>query len=106
MAGNLNFLERLFIPTYNNQKQTKYGEVEFNYDTCTGCGNCARVCPSNAILMVEKNPEMLPRKENVCMFCGACMALCQEDAIRMKSPFLYTRFYKTFNQGEIKPPRL
>lgn len=46
------------------------------------CGNCARHCPSGAIIMVRKNPDdenslKIPTvNEEKCIGCGACENLC------------------------------
>ena len=46
------------------------------------CGNCARHCPTQAILMVAKDPNdpdslQLPVvNEEKCIGCGACENLC------------------------------
>ena len=50
------------------------------------CGNCARHCPADAIVMVPKNPGDNPDlpmtlkvptvDENRCIGCGACENLC------------------------------
>ena len=46
------------------------------------CGNCARHCPSGAILMVpsvagdEHSPKLPVVNEERCIGCGACENLC------------------------------
>ena len=61
------------------------GIAEIDYELCVvnrdsvNCGNCARHCPSNAILMVEKEGSQLrlPSVDGIlCIGCGACEYLC------------------------------
>jgi len=40
---------------------------------CVGLGNCARVCPVNAIVMEEGFPRVIPQR---CIGCGACVKEC------------------------------
>ncbi len=66
----------------------KVGIAQWNRDLCVvltdgvDCGNCARHCPTGAIMMVSLNPDN-PRSpkipavnEAVCIGCGACENLC------------------------------
>ena len=47
------------------RKVCKYG--------CLGDGNCARVCPENAICIADEKADVDPDK---CISCGACMLAC------------------------------
>lgn len=49
-----------------------------NQDTCTGCGSCADVCPTEAI-KIESGKAFITWE---CMDCGACPRVCPEGAIR------------------------
>jgi len=49
-----------------------------NQDTCTGCGTCIDVCPTEAIKM-ESDKAVITWE---CMDCGACPRVCPEGAIR------------------------
>jgi len=40
---------------------------------CVGLGNCARVCPVNAIVMEEGFPRVIAER---CIGCGACVKEC------------------------------
>jgi len=48
-------------------------------DTCNVCGICHRVCPPNAIEMVDERPKVITKK---CDHCQACMQLCPQRAIK------------------------
>ncbi|MGE5630203.1 MAG: EFR1 family ferrodoxin [Caulobacteraceae bacterium] len=44
---------------------------------CNGCGTCAKVCPVNNIIIVDKKPEWQHR----CEMCFACDEWCPNNAI-------------------------
>ncbi len=46
-------------------------------DLCTGCGHCAEVCPSGAIV---RNGDKYNRDTAVCTDCGACAPSCPSRA--------------------------
>ena len=49
-------------------------------DKCTGCGFCVKVCPYNAIEIVDKLPVI---KDN-CIYCGECLRACKFGAMVLK----------------------
>jgi len=51
--------------------------VIVNEEKCTGCGNCANVCPVEAII-IESKARI---KENDCLECGTCVDECPEGAL-------------------------
>jgi NAD-dependent dihydropyrimidine dehydrogenase PreA subunit len=51
-------------------------------DSCTGCGNCEKVCLSTRIRMVDGFPHW--RREIPCFYCYACFNYCPEQAIGVK----------------------
>ena len=77
------------------------GRVEYIDENCIGCGRCSRVCPADAIVMVEGPREMevkgkkLMRKKKPevaifrCIRCGLCEEHCPQDpkAIRLTCEF-------------------
>ncbi len=69
------------------------GVLHFDVNKCLGCGNCARVCPTNTITMVPCEKTKLkraPRFElSKCVFCGSCIDVCPTKAIS------FTRNYHT-----------
>ena len=57
------------------------GQGQFDEDNCVACGGCARVCPADAIDIVDRVDEDPPmraivRHDDKCIFCGQCEAQC------------------------------
>jgi ferredoxin len=45
---------------------------------CVGCGECARVCDGDAIMIINYKSSIDPAK---CIRCGKCVKICPYDAI-------------------------
>ena len=50
--------------------------------SCMGCGDCAKVCPNNAIKVVDGVARIAPR---LCVGCGLCAAQCPKHIIALRS---------------------
>jgi len=67
-------------------------------ESCTGCGNCADICPNQAITMVEQpDVQAQPGKKNElpqvdygrCCFCGLCVDICPPGSLSMAKDFIH-----------------
>jgi len=78
---------------------------KWNFDKCTKCGLCGRVCETNAIVSVKgKNPIFAPSQ---CNGCGTCVIACPVKAINWDSKeigriFEGSAFGIDFLSGELK----
>jgi glutamate synthase (NADPH/NADH) small chain len=72
-----------------------------DWDTCTGCGNCAEICPNGAIEMIEiAELESVPGMKNErprldygrCCFCGLCVDICPPGSLRLSRDYLHIHF--------------
>ncbi|MDO8722397.1 MAG: NADH-quinone oxidoreductase subunit NuoF [Syntrophales bacterium] len=50
-------------------------------EKCTGCGVCAKVCPTKAARGEKKQPHEIDQE--TCSKCGVCMEKCKFDAISL-----------------------
>lgn len=65
------------------------GKHEFNINNCKGCGICIKVCPANAITIINNNStvEQYIIDYNKCIFCGNCAEFCKFSAIKMGNAY-------------------
>lgn len=67
---------------------------------CIGCGNCANVCPANAITMVESD-DVKPANKFAktvrpvidygrCCFCGQCVDVCPTSSLQMSREYIHS----------------
>jgi Pyruvate/2-oxoacid:ferredoxin oxidoreductase delta subunit len=48
-------------------------------DECTGCGECAAICPVEAVEISDKGVPVVDREW--CIGCGVCATVCPTDAV-------------------------
>ncbi len=58
---------------HNPETQRYDREMQFDSGKCTGCGSCARACPSQALVMREGKPVW---DREICTLCGRCESFC------------------------------
>jgi len=97
----------LRYPFEKKEPAQRYRGFHVNdWDLCTGCGNCADICPNEAITMV-KIPELTSKPEaknerpqldyGRCCFCGLCVDICPTGSLKLTRDYLHIHFDpKTF----------
>jgi len=78
-----------------------------DWDKCTGCGNCADICPNEAITMqgipeIETEPGKKNERPQIdygrCCFCGLCIDICPPGSLRLSRDYFHIHFKTgTFN---------
>jgi NAD-dependent dihydropyrimidine dehydrogenase PreA subunit len=62
----------------NNADLIMYPVV--NSEKCSGCGNCAEICPSEVYEMQEDKSNPIHPED--CIECWACVNQCQTESIQ------------------------
>ena len=59
---------------------------------CTGCGQCAKACPIDAVRMETRLPGSEPppaarvaRIDSICLGCGVCALKCPTRALKLRN---------------------
>jgi ferredoxin/protein involved in ribonucleotide reduction len=92
--------DRLFRPvsrivSFAFKRATGYFAKKYKLtDACNGCGVCHRVCPANAIKMVDNKPSINKKQ---CDSCQACLQLCPQKALKFGKITPQGRRYKHFD---------
>ncbi len=92
----------LRYPFEGKEPAPRYRGFHLNdWDQCTGCGNCADICPNEAITMIEV-PEIQPEpgQKNErpqldygrCCFCGLCVDICPPGSLRLSRDYFHIHF--------------
>ena len=74
-----------------------------DWDKCTGCGNCADICPNKAIIMVKIDELIAKPEEGMkderpqldygrCCFCGLCVDICPPGSLSLTKDFFHIHF--------------
>ena len=66
----------------NPEGQLRHPEIKFTVSECNGCGNCAHICPANAIqLQHESEENKIKINRELCTNCGKCIDVCYTGAL-------------------------
>lgn len=96
--------ETLKYPFKTKEISDRYrGFHKNDWSKCTGCGNCADICPNEAIRMVkidklEARPEEGIKDERPlidygrCCFCGLCVDICPPASLTLTKDFFHIHF--------------
>ncbi|MBQ7935520.1 MAG: DUF362 domain-containing protein [Clostridia bacterium] len=91
-------VERAKSLRFNRESETFFGRISaavmdkalasvpyLHPAECIGCKECFKICPADAITMMEKKP-VIDRKK--CIRCFCCQEFCPKGALKVKRPFL------------------
>lgn len=67
---------------YSLVGKTALIRVRFDKNTCTHCGECAKVCPEPQVLNLKKLEERGYVFSGECSNCGRCSPLCPEGSLK------------------------
>ncbi len=69
------------------------GKVAYDRENCTGCQQCYKVCPTQAIqwLPDEKKVKVFMSR---CCFCAQCVDVCPVNTLAMTGEFLMAGYDK------------
>lgn len=60
------------------------GRPEIDLNKCSGCGECAAICPVDAVTTAEKSVKIDTGK---CIFCSKCAEVCGAGALKFGSEY-------------------
>lgn len=55
--------------------------IRIDKESCTKCGNCARVCPAEIMVRDKETKAINLIEKNYCIGCGHCMDVCATNSI-------------------------
>ncbi len=88
------------LPHHHECTSSEYrGLIHNDPERCVGCGSCAYVCPTCAIVVTRTGDKyQWTYDPGKCTFCGRCIDRCKPNTLTMESelPPLYS------TQGELK----
>jgi NAD-dependent dihydropyrimidine dehydrogenase PreA subunit len=57
--------------------------VTIDADKCTGCGQCAEMCPAQILAASDDRVEVIGDPTD-CLGCDSCVTVCANEAIRVE----------------------
>ena len=77
----------------DNHDLSFVSQKELNYETCTACQMCYRICPTGALTTDYKNSK-IDFDPFMCIKCHICHDVCEPDAITIADTFSMKNFFK------------
>ncbi|MBN1682857.1 NADH-quinone oxidoreductase subunit I [Candidatus Bathyarchaeota archaeon] len=81
------------------------GRQLLDVNKCIGCGMCSRVCPNDAINMVDFMNKKCPQIHlGKCCFCALCAENCPTNALTMTNQIFiagYDRFFAVYDPEKL-----
>jgi uncharacterized protein (DUF362 family)/Pyruvate/2-oxoacid:ferredoxin oxidoreductase delta subunit len=59
----------------------------FIHKNCTGCLECIKICPANAIAMHHDKENYVVLTDSKCIRCFCCSEVCQSNAVEIRRKF-------------------
>jgi ferredoxin len=59
------------------------GSVTIDHATCTRCGECTRICPSEVLVLKGGRVEVQAESMFGCIACGHCMMVCPTESVHV-----------------------
>jgi ferredoxin len=56
----------------------------FDHDKCTGCRECIKICPQNAIIMEPGMVNHVTLTDRKCIRCFCCSEVCNHNAVTIR----------------------
>ncbi|MCL2877956.1 MAG: DUF362 domain-containing protein [Acidobacteria bacterium] len=91
-AGSVNFFHANFLFKPFARFFKPY--PGFQGDDCVSCGECARSCPAEIIIMKDGKPSADLSK---CVRCFCCQELCPTGAVEIKRSFIHKIFHAIYS---------
>lgn len=66
------------------------GRLEADYEKCTGCGLCTKLCPAPGALQLKETKDgkkLAIVDVSRCIFCGNCAYNCPKQALNMTKQY-------------------
>ncbi|OOC41989.1 FAD-dependent oxidoreductase [Thermosipho sp. 1074] len=87
------------VPYVKREAAERYRGFHINdWNECIGCGTCAKICPTDAIRMVEvddlpheygKKPQRPVIDYGRCSFCAMCVDICTTGSLKMTREYVH-----------------
>jgi len=87
------------VPYVKREAAERYRGFHINdWEKCIGCGTCAKICPTDAIRMVEveglaqeygKKPQRPVIDYGRCSFCAMCVDICTTSSLKMTREYIH-----------------
>src|SRR5512136_2360746 len=59
------------------------GTVTIEHDTCTQCGECTRICPTEVLRLEDGGVQVHTESMFGCIACGHCMMVCPTGSVQV-----------------------
>lgn len=87
------------VPKEAREASPRYRGFHINvWEKCIGCGTCAKICPTDAITMLDvpdmkQEYGMKPQRPSIdygrCSFCAMCVDICTTGSLNMTREYVF-----------------